>query len=175
MQGRSLEIETLKELFDQNQSGNIPVLVEIKHPEIKWKDNSQEQENGYLRLINAPMAVMFNGHKYLPSVFQFSIPKEDGSKVGDTSITISSIDQRIIEVIRAIKTNPIATIEAFYSKISDDEYMFSKLYHFEFKMGSCSWDDVTAKWTLEYDPAMQINVPKDKATTFRCPAVNERG
>lgn len=175
MQGKSLELETLKDLFDQNQDGNIPVLVDITHEEIKWQDQSFEQEDKHLRLINAPAAVMYNAHKYIPSVFQFTMPKEDGVKVSDTSITISAIDQRIIEVIRAIKTNPTAVIEAFYSKINNDEYLFSKLYHFEFKMGACSWDDVTAKWTLEFDPGMQVNVPKDKATTFRCPAANDRG
>ena len=56
--------------------------------------------------------------------------------------------------------------------IQQTAYQFSKLNHYEFEMSQANWDNVTAKWTLTYDPVMQVNVPIDAATELRCPAVN---
>lgn len=173
------ETATIEELLGQNTDGSIPVLIDIQHDDITWSENTSDytgdQENGHLRLINANFPVMYKGdsgtaHRYMPSVFKFTLPSENGKEVGSTSITISAIDQRVIEVIRSVSTKPKAVIEAFFMR-SDDTIMFSRLYRYEFEMNSVSWDGVSAKWNLVFDPAMQLNVPRDLATQARCPAV----
>lgn len=170
-QGRNIETATLEELFSSSTEGSIPVLIDIKHDAIVWSDDAQE--DGHLRLINSTTAVKYKGNKYLPCVFTFVPPSEDGSKISGASITISSIDTRVIQMIRRIPSPPIAVIEAFFSKISDTEFMFSKLYHYEFQFNTVTWDNTTAKWNLVFDPTMETNVPKDLATPSRCPAVYE--
>lgn len=170
-QGRNIESTTLEELFSSSTAGSLPILIDIRHDALKWKDSSLEQEDRHMRLINAPTAVRYNGHKYLPAVFGYTMPTEDGTKVGNSTITISAIDQRVVELIRSIRTPPVAVIEAFFTKPTEDSFAFSRLYHYEFEMRDVTWDATTAKWILVFDPVMQINVPKDLATRSRVPAV----
>lgn len=169
-QGKQIETLTLEELLGSSTEGSIPILLDIRHDELVWNDGSLEQENGHFRLINSTTAVKFNGHKYYPAVFDCNMPTEDGNKVGNTSITVSSIDRRVVEIIRSITTNPTCVIEAYFTKINDSEFMFSKLNHYEFQMTSVTWDDTTAKWNLVFDPSMQINIPVDVGTKSRNPA-----
>lgn len=168
---------TLKELMSSSTVGTFPVLIDIQSEQIQWNydrsetDPRHRQEHGHLRLINSNAAVVYNGCLYEPAVFNCELPSEDGSKVGNTSITISAVDQRIIQVIRSITSKPTAYIESFFTKISDTQYVFSKMYHYEFQMTSVTWDRVSAKWNLVFDPSMQVNVPRDTGTALRCPAI----
>lgn len=174
---KSIQTMTLKELFASTTDGTFPILIDIQSDQIVWNYSGNEsdyrhrQENHHLRLINSNAAVVCNGYLYEPAVFTCEMPSEDGSKVGNMSITISAIDQRIIEIIRSITSKPSAFIDSFFTKISDSQYIFSKMYHYEFQMTSVTWDNVTAKWNLVFDPSMQVNVPRDTGTALRCPAI----
>lgn len=176
-QGRHIETVTLEELFSQDTSGAIPILADVVHENIIWKDDSYEQENHHLRLINDTTAVKYKGHVYMPAYFGFVTPQEDGKKIGNTTITISAIDQRIIEVIRSITENPPRLIiETFFCKTKINErtaFQFSSLGRYEFRMTNVRWNETTAQWDLVFDPAMQLNVPVDTANEIRCPAVNK--
>lgn len=182
MATKTIESETLEELFSKDTDGSIPVLMDIEHEDINWgnikdKDGSLgdlEQENGHLRLINASYSVKYQGKKYLPAYFAFTMPSEDGKTVGQTSVTISAIDQRIIKIIRSIENKPTVTFVALFSR-KDSTVSFSKLYKYSFEMDSVTWDGVSAKWNLIFDPAMQLQVPRDKATNIRCPSVSLKG
>lgn len=167
---KNIEAVTISELFDRASDGNIPILVDIQHGSIVWEDN-KEQENGHLRLVNNNAKVKYQEKVYYPAYFSFVLPSEDGQKVGNTSVTISAIDQRIIEVIRSINSAPKCVFEAFYTKLSDTQILFSKLYHYEFLMDSVNWDGITAKWNLVFDSACQLNVPRVLATVNRCPSI----
>lgn len=176
-QGREIESATLEELFSETTSGSFPVLMDIRHDALVWSSNKDkdiqdlQQKDGHLRLINSNTAVKYNGERYLPANFSYTLPTEDGAKVSQTSITISAVDRRIVELIRSIKSSPIAVIEAFFTKPTETSFAFSRLYHYEFKMKDVTWDDVTAKWTLVFDPVMQVNVPKDLGTKSRNPSI----
>ena len=175
-QGNNIETTTLEELFASSTEGAIPILLDIQHDALFWDKDSEgdiEQKNGHLRLINSSTGVKYKGERYYPCVFDFTPPSEDGTKISGASISISAIDQRIIKAIRSIPSPPKAFIEAFFSKISDDEFVFSKLYHYEFKLTSADWDNTSAKWTMVFDPALELNVPTDLATITRCPSIYE--
>ena len=108
----------------------------------------------------------------MPCSFDFTRPSEDGKKIGNATISISALDQRIIEIIREIKDDePVAVIEAFFMKEGND-FLFSKLYHYDFLMKSVDWSDISANFELIFDNTMQQNVPKDLGTIFRCPGAN---
>lgn len=181
-QGKNIESTTLEELFSEDISGNIPILLDIVHEDIFWgegHDDTEEndligQTNGHLRLINNNIPVIYEKKKYLPSKFTFEQPQEDGHKVGNTSITISAIDQRIIEIIRSIESKPRAMVIAAFQKLDNTKIVFSKIYHYTFEMSNANWDGVTAKWDLTFDPAMSRNIPVDKATATRCPSAYEQ-
>ena len=179
MTTKTIEATTLEELFKRETDGSIPVLMDIEHDDIDWGEIERsdgtvgdlEQENGHLRLINAPYSVKYQDKKYLPAYFSFTMPTEDGKSIGQTSVTISAIDQRIINVIRSIDDKPTATFVALFAR-NDSTISFSKLYKYVFEMDSVTWDGVSAKWNLIFDPAMQVQVPRDTATTLRCPSVS---
>lgn len=170
----NIDSMTLEELFAQDTDASIPILLTIHHEEIIWADKTYEQEDCYLRLINTNIPVIFEGKKYLPAHFSFELPSQDGKKVGDTKITISAIDQRVIEIIRSINSNPTAEISAVFQKINDSEIIFKKLYHYKFEMQSVDWNGISAQWKLIFDPAMNVNIPADLATAQRCPAAYEQ-
>lgn len=171
MIGKTIESTTLTELFKERTDGTFPVLAEIYHKNIKWAEGDTEQDNGYLRLINENFPVIYEGKKYMPSYFSFIMPSIENDKIGSTSITVSAIDKRMVEIIRSITEKPIITLKAFFAK-KDDTIYFSKIYEYKFEMSNCTWDGVTAKWTLTFDPTMQLNVPRDLATVNRCPSIN---
>lgn len=175
---RCIDSITLEELFNKSTDGSFPVLVDITHNDIMWRDDDQGQEDGHLRLINANYPVLYQGDndtgrkKYLPSHFVFTPPSEDGKSVSGASVTISAIDRRIVEVIRMIENKPRMRVEAFFERTEDDKIVFRRLYHYEFELSSVTWDGVSAKWELTFDPTMSLNVPRDLATINRCPSIN---
>lgn len=177
MQGKNIETWTIEELFSQSTGGTIPILMDIQHDKLVWEDDDLGQENGHLRIINDTTPVVYQGKRYMSSVFNFKPPVEDGKKVGNTNVSISALDQRIIKIIRGIDdVPPKAFLDACFAKRgtgNDLSFIFSKLYHYEFKMTSASWNETVAQWELVFDDVMNNNVPKDLGTTVRCPAARE--
>lgn len=170
---KNINVLTLEELYGSSLEGNIPILLTIKHDAISWDTNNEDYEEGVLRLIGSNTAVRYKGKKYFPCHFDFTPPSEDGQKVANTSLSISAIDRTIIEVVRKLRSNPIADIDCFYTKISDTEFVFSKLYQYTFEMSDVTWDEKLLKWSLIFDPVSQSNVPRALGTIQRCPGVNE--
>lgn len=80
LQGKNIENWTIKELFSQSTGGTIPILIDIQHEKIVWNDNSMDQENGHLRLINDSTPIVYQGKKYLSAYFAFKPPMEDGKR-----------------------------------------------------------------------------------------------
>lgn len=168
---KTISSMTLVELFGSSTDGHIPVLIDITHDALVLGNG---QENGHLRLINSTAAVKYKSHQYIPCFFEFTPPNEDGKKINNASISISAIDQSIVQVIRGLRTPPIAIIENFFSRIDNDRFLFSKLGHYEFAMTSVQWDEKTAKWTLVFDPVSQTTVPRALGTKTRCPSICEQ-
>lgn len=177
-QGKTINSITIKELFDQNTSGLIPLLADIQHDHIKWGPNDMEQEDGHLRIINDAASVKYQDKRYMPSYFAFTLPQEDGKKIGNSTITISSIDKRIVEIIRSINSvPPVLVINAAFAKKDFDGkvgFTFYDLGEYRFKMTNCRWDSTTAQWDLVFDTTMQLNVPVDIGTIYRSPSVNTK-
>lgn len=177
-QGKTINSLALKELFEESTDGLFPFLADVQHDYIRWGENDNEQENGHIRLINDASPVRYKDKKYMPAYFAFTIPTEDGKKISNTTITISSIDKRIIEVIRSINSfPPTLTITAAFAKKEIEGkigYTFYELGEYKFSMNNCRWDGTTAQWDLVFDSAMQLNVPVDIGTEFRNPSVNTK-
>ena len=182
---RNINSVTLEELAQKNTAIFLPVLIDVKHPEIVWKNQTGLEhpfQDGHLRLVNDTRGINYKGddeiaYYYAPCTFNLKLPKEDGKKVSNATITISCVDSRIIEVIRSVEEDLTCRIVALFAKKTNDEgrtvYVFSKQYGKEFTMGSVTWDGVTATWELEPDPVMNLNVPRDMASAFRTPGASE--
>lgn len=179
---KNIEINAFDNLSQKNGDFFLPVLIDIKHSGIVWQEGEQNQQNGHLRLVCNTQALRYKGdddraYLYEPCTFAFKPPKEDGKTKGTASITISCIDGRLIEIIRGVTEGLTCKIVALYSKIKNENgtvsYAFSKFYSKEFEMGSVSWDNITAQWSLEPDSTLNLSFPKDRGSMFRFPSIAE--
>ena len=172
MNEKKIQTIALEEIWKQNSDGYLPVLVEIYNPDIVWDDNSLEQENMYLRVVNDTNNIVYKGKKYLAASFTYKPPEEDGKKISDASITISTIDTRVIQFIRSIELPSEVTIIAAFAK-NDTTYMFYPLDKLKATLPSATYNQTTASFNLVFKNAMTLNVPRDVATKNQLPSVNE--
>lgn len=174
---KQLQTMALEELMKTNSDASFPFLIEIKCPDIKWKNN-ENQEDGYLRVISDNNIIQYRkkGDKeakyYYPSCLSFTPPSVNGKEIGNATLSISTIDYQVIEVIRSIKTKPVVSVIAGFMK-KDDEYFFSEINSFNFTCENVQWDKTTAQFTLVYDNVMKLQVPKTTATLQMFPACYE--
>lgn len=173
-----LDVVTIKELWDKNTDGYLPILLEIYNPDLSWttaEKTAYGQEDCYVRFIADENKVVYKGKVYLPCAFEYQPPETDGSKVGNASITISALDTRVKRILRSIMLPSDVKITATFGKQEKNEntgfiYKFVELNSISFTMNTASSTSTTATFNLEYDRSLQQNVPYSKATRDRVPA-----
>lgn len=186
---RSITISTFHNSSQKSDSAFIPVLLDIKHNGIVWNYPESEdpevlklrQQDGHIRFISDVRGVIYKGdddkpYYYAPCNFSVKLPKEDGKTKSTASISISCIDNRIIEIIRSIEEDLTCQVIAMYAKIKNEDdkvkYAFSKLYGKEFTMGQVSWDGITANWTLDPDLISDLSTPRKMGSQFNLPSIS---
>lgn len=172
MNNISLQTVTMEEIWKSSSDGFIPALLEIYNPDIKWDDPSLEQERCYLRVISDTNSVMYKGHRYLPCRFNFTLPEESGQKIGEATITISTIDSRVINILRSIELQCEVKITAFFAK-EGSKYKFFYLDSFTATLPSVSYNRATASFKVVFKDALQVNIPAEVATKDKLPSVKE--
>lgn len=180
-----IDVMTIQDLWKENIDGYFPYLLDIYNPDIKWsaEEISQYgQENAHLRVICDDIPVRFQNKMYLPVAFDFTPPSSDGTKIGQASLAITSLDYRIRRMLRLIKVPSEVTVMAFYVKVTNETeqsegtddshpvYKFRRLDGMKFSMESAESDKATVKFNLVFDRSMSQNVPYDLATQDRVPA-----
>lgn len=171
MNEKHIQTLAMEEIWRQHTDGHIPVLLEIYNPDIKWNDGSLEQENMYLRVIDDSNPVVYKEKRYLPASFEFTPPEEDGKTIGQASITLSSIDSRVVQMLRSIELQCEVTVMAAFTK-SGSQYRFLPLDQLKAKLPSASYSRTTAQLNLVYKDVLKLNVPRDTATKNLLPSVD---
>lgn len=175
----AINVVTLKELWNQNTDGYLPVLMEIYNPDIAWTAEEKEiykQDNGYLRIIADQSKVVYKGKTWLPCSFDFTAPESDGKKIGSASITISALDARVRKLLRTIKLTSELKLIASFNKVEKNTsgqfvYKFYELNSMTLQMKAATSNKSTATFSLVFSDALSQNVPYDIATQDRTPAV----
>ena len=178
---KSIQTVAMEEIWKDNTDGHAPVLMEIFNPDIKWDDNSLEQENMYLRVIDDSNPVVYKGKKYIPCKFTYTPPEENGKTIGQASITISAIDSRVEQLLRSVEVEcEISVVAAFAKKVTIQEsgkevttYKFFPLDEIKTKMQSATYNKVTAQLNLSYKDVLKLNVPRNIATKDKLASVDE--
>lgn len=152
---------TEKELWSEHTDGHIPVLLEIYNPDIVWGDNDYEQDNMYLRVINDTNQVMYHGKRYLSCAFSYKPPAEDGTKVGNATITISNLDSRVQQILGSIKLVSDVKVVAMFAKPEEKKFLFRDLSSWTFQMETANATPSTATFNVNPDSVFQLNVPRD--------------
>lgn len=172
MNNKTIQTSAMEELWQSHIDGFFPALVEVYNPDIKWSDSSSSQDDMYLRLINDSNSVKYDGKLYMASSFTYTPPEKNGQKVGDASITISVLDSRVMQMLRAVEIPCEVTVVAGFVK-SGTVYKFIPLDRLKAVIPSATYDRATAKLSLTYKDVMSLNIPKDIATKDMLPSVNQ--
>lgn len=176
---RNIQTYVLSELCKSHIGGTLPVLLEVYNEDLVWGDNSFEQENMYLRVINDTQSVRYQGKKYIPCAFEMTMPEEDGKSVKPPTLTISAIDSRMIQMLRMAKTKSQVTMKACFAKRREEteggkikeKFAFYPLANYKFKVASANCTRITAQLTLEVESVMSLQASRDKATVDKFPAL----
>lgn len=173
---KPIQTVAMEEIWKQNSDGHLPILLEVFNPDIKWNDSSLEQDNMYLRLINDSNPVVYKEKKYIPAVFDFTPPEENGKNIGQASIVLSAIDSRVVQLLRSIDLQCKVTVVAMFAKKEEQNnkiiYKFLPLDNLTTQMPSASYNKLTAQLNLIFKDVLKLNVPRDKATQNQLPSVN---
>lgn len=175
----------IEELFSQNSNGFLPVLLEVYNPDLAWNDNSTDQEDTYLRVINDTTRVKYKGKTYLPCQFEFDPPEENGKSTGNATITISSIDSRIPQMLGECKIPCIVNICAAFAKqeyetdeneqVLSSKFIFIPITKWKFQAKVATCNSTTAVLTLSGDDYNTTNLPRDLAMQNQFPSVSSTG
>lgn len=161
----------MEEIWKSQSDGWLPALLEIYNPDIKWEDDSLGQENCFFRVISDTNAVTYKGKRYLPCRFDFTMPEENGKKVGNATVTISTIDSRVIRILRSIELPCEVSIKAFFAK-KGSVLKFCPVDSMRSTLPSATYNRVTASFTLIFKDVLQLNVPAEVATNDKLYSVN---
>lgn len=170
MNEKNIQAITMEEIWKQNTEGHIPVLLDIYNPDLKWEDNSAEQENMHLRVIDDSNPVIYQGKKYLAGRFTYTPPDENGKSIGQSTITISAIDSRITQTLRSIELESEVTVVAAFVK-EGSVYTFLPFTNHHAKLPSATYNRTAATLTLVNKDVLQLNIPRNQASKDLFPSV----
>jgi hypothetical protein len=97
---RDISIETLQELFAEESSSVLLILLIIDH------DSLPEP----IRVVNNNVNVDYDSKTYIAFPFKISLPGETDENIGDVALEIDAVDQTIINTIRSLNSRPSASI-----------------------------------------------------------------
>ena len=148
--------------FSRFKSGIGSTLLMINHESLT--------EPLYLTDNNRP--ITYEGHTYNPYFFKFDSPDENEDTDGSAILTISSVDQGFIDLVRSVGQNnpPEVTVVAVWVENWNAEPVFSKLSGYDFIMVGVEWNASTMSITLGLDTVLNYDIPFDKFNT-----VNDEG
>lgn len=154
--------KALQQIYRLQTAAMFPALLKITYVE--------DGVTKYLRLVNNDTDLTYSEEVYSCARFKYTPPKYSDKQIGDGSITISAVDQTIVQIIRSISTRATAQIvAAFY--FEDGTLLFEPIEEWTFQLAKVSWDEGVATWQMIYDDRMDILVPCHKMSAQRCPGV----
>jgi hypothetical protein len=144
----------------QETFAKFPFLIKIIH-----------EQFGTFRFANSDEDITYNGEVYQAAYFTIEPPSKEGGKIGDGQISISTVDQIIIEKIR---NTQIAASIIFIATIAYNDGMIAgiePIEEMELTLRAIDWSEDVMTGQLIFDESMGIIIPCDRATTLKCPGV----
>ena len=148
--------------FSRIKGGVGATLLKISH--------STLEQPIYLTDNNRP--IDYEGNLYRPYFFKFDAPEENEDTDGSAVLTISSVDQGMIDLIRSISQDdpPVVSLVAVWIENWQDEPVFSKLDGYDFIMTGVGWNAATMSISLGFDTLLNYDIPFEKFNS-----VNDEG
>lgn len=148
--------------FSRVKSGIGSTLLKIEHDSLEtplyFTDNNE--------------SLTYEGNTYQPYFFKFEAPEENDDTDGSAVLTIGSVDQQMIDLVRSVDpaNPPTVTVVAVWVENWQSEPVFSKLSGYKFIIAGVDWNASTMSLTLGLDNLLNYDIPFDKFTT-----VNDEG
>lgn len=144
--------------FSRVKSGVGATLLKIEHSDLESP----------LYLTDNNESITYDGHTYQPYFFRFEAPEENEDTDGSATLTIGSVDQTMIDLVRSIDTfdPPTVTIVAVWVENWQSEPVFSQLSGYKFIIIGADWNASTMSLTLGLDALLNYDIPFDKFTTI---------
>ena len=156
-------VKALQQIFKLTTTAMFPALLKVTYV--------IDGVTNYLRLVNNTVDMIFGGETYKAFCFEYQPPKQSDSRMGNGSLSLSCIDQEVIEIIRAITDRAHAEIVAAFYFSEDGTTYFEGIEDWNFELSSVTWDGTVATWQMIYDERMDNIVPTAKMSAQRCPGV----
>lgn len=158
--------KTKQQLFRLITHGKFPALIKITY--------KIDNVTNVMRIANNSEDIIYQDEVYQATTLKYTPPKYSDRKIGNASLTISTISQEVQDVIillRSVQDRPtIQIIAAFYME-EGSEITFDPIDEWEFVLGRVTWNDYSADCELIYDTMMNKVVPADKMTPLKCPGI----
>lgn len=149
-----------EQMIKMQTQAMFPFLIEVTLP-----------NKELFRYVNADFNVEFENNIYNASFFKIDPPDKNGAKIGNATLTISSIDQFWIEKIRATQDRAKIRFIAVIGYERNNKLIIEPIEDYEFTLANATWNDKAITWSMLFDEVMEVLIPCDKATTSKIPAL----
>jgi len=157
-----LKPKVQKLLAEQRKFAEFPFLIKVSH---------ETDLEFPMYFVNASEDVTYKGIIYHAASFSIDPPDRDGSKIGDATLTLSTVDQEWIVRIR--RNQKPAKLEFVAVIIYDDTQTgiecIEPLEDMSFTLRAASFNEIAVTWTMVFDENMAINVPADTCNAMTTP------
>jgi len=151
-----------KIIASQRVAAEFPYLIKIHHPDIHSPDYYE------MFFANSSENITYKDDIYIAASFSIQPPDQDGSKIGDATLTISAIDQFWIEKIRETQTP--ARLQFIAAIVMDDGNTgIEPLEENSFTLRAASWNELSISWDLSFDERMGYIITSVKCTPLAVP------
>lgn len=157
-----ISAKAAQQMLRLSSKAYFPILLEIE---------SAVFAGGVMRLVNNETDLEYNGYTYRAASFRFTPPKYSDKKMGNATLSISTINQEVIVAIRSMTERASARVVAAFYFDDAGVLTFESMEEWTFQLAKVSWGDIVATWEMIYDDVMENVAIADRLTPQKCPAL----
>lgn len=156
---RTLSANAVRELLKQNSGEVFLVLLTFTHPSMTT-----------VRLVNNTVNLVSRGQTYIGFPFDLSLPSDLSEQLPEVQLSISNVDRRLIDELRAIESPMTVTLEVVTATAPDTV----EVGPYVFDMTTVSYDAERVSATLGYEPILNEPFPAASFTPQLFPQLFSR-
>lgn len=147
--------------FSRVKTGVGATLIKISHPDLDTP----------MYLCDNNDKIVYKGIEYLPYFFEFERPEQTDDTDGSATLTISSVDRQIINIIRSAPATIRPQVEIVAVWVDTDENgdpIFSEIEGYVFEIAGAQMNARSAICTLGLDTLILYDFPHDVFSSANC-------
>lgn len=144
MSGREIGAAALRQMLAANTSEVFLVLLTLTHPSMTT-----------LRVVNNTQSIVSRGNAYVAFPFSIALPQDVAERLATVQLTISNVDRRLVDEVRAIPDPISVTVEVIAASAPNAV----EVGPFIFDMVGVDGNVNTLTATLSYEPLLNEPFP----------------